>query len=148
MWGTYLLSIFIKTSLKTCIFSLIVFLSNAYCQLKFSLARWAEITSAFLWSQTILQCGGGRGILQLIFPYMISWWQLLQTEFSMPESTNMLGFDVKIRSMQENKLFVKWVGLSIIWLQPAVDVMVSSSSPILSLISKEYHFEIFCWNLL
>ena len=32
----------------------------------------------------------------------------------MPESTNMLGFDVKIRSMQENELFVKWVGFSII----------------------------------
>ena len=32
----------------------------------------------------------------------------------MPESTNMLGFDVKIRSMQEEGLFVKWVGLSII----------------------------------
>ena len=34
----------------------------------------------------------------------------------MPESANMLGFDVKIRSTQEDELFVKWVGLSIIWL--------------------------------
>ena len=47
---------------------------------------------------------------------MISWWQLLERDFSMPESTNMLGLDVKIRSMQEDELFVKWVGLSIIWL--------------------------------
>ena len=35
-------------------------------------------------------------------------------DFSIPESTNMLGLDVKIRSMQEDELFVKWVGLSII----------------------------------
>ena len=61
----------------------------------------------------------------------------------MPEYTNMLGFDVKIRSMQEDELFVKWVGLSIIWLKPTVDVMVSSSFPILSLVSKVYHFEHF-----
>ena len=32
----------------------------------------------------------------------------------MPESTIMLGLDVKIRSMKEDGLFVKWVGLSII----------------------------------
>ena len=32
----------------------------------------------------------------------------------MSESTNMLGLDVKLRSMQEDELFVKWVGLSII----------------------------------
>ena len=32
----------------------------------------------------------------------------------MPESTIMLGLDVKIRSMEEDRLFVKWVGLSII----------------------------------
>ena len=32
----------------------------------------------------------------------------------MPESTIMLGLDVKIRSMQVEELFVKWVGLSII----------------------------------
>ena len=50
----------------------------------------------------------------------------------MPESTNMLGLDVKIRSLQEDELFVKWVGLS---------TMVSSSCPILSLVSKEYYFE-------
>ena len=32
----------------------------------------------------------------------------------MPESTNMLGLDVKLRSMQEDELLVKWVGSSII----------------------------------
>ena len=32
----------------------------------------------------------------------------------MPESTIMRGLDVKIRSMQVEELFVKWVGLSII----------------------------------
>ena len=32
----------------------------------------------------------------------------------MTESTIMLGLDVKIRSMEEDELFVKWVGLSII----------------------------------
>ena len=32
----------------------------------------------------------------------------------MPESTIMLGLDVKIRSMQEVELFVKWAGLSVI----------------------------------
>ena len=74
---------------------------------------------------------------------MITWWQLLQRDFPMTESTIMLGLDVKIRSMEEDELFVKWVGLSIIWLWPAVDVMVSSSFPILSLVSKEYYFEHF-----
>ena len=63
-----------------------------------------------------MKCGGGGGTLKLIFSYMISWWQLLEWDFSMPESTNVLGFDVKIRSMQEHELFGKWVGLSIIWL--------------------------------
>ena len=33
--------------------------------------------------------------------------------------------------------FVKWVGLSVIWVYPTVNVMVSSSLPILSLGSKE-----------
>ena len=47
---------------------------------------------------------------------MISWWQILERDFSVPESTNMLGLDVKIRSMQEDELFLKWVGLSITWL--------------------------------
>ena len=50
---------------------------------------------------------------------MISWWQILEGDFSVPfqwQSTNMLGLDVKIRSMQEDELFLKWVGLSIIWL--------------------------------
>ena len=74
---------------------------------------------------------------------MMSWWQLLKRDFSMPESTIMLGLDVKIRSMQVEELFVKWVGLSIIWLKPAVDVIVSSSFPILSLVSKKYHFQHF-----
>ena len=32
----------------------------------------------------------------------------------MPESTIMLGLDGKIKSMQEDELFIKWVGLSII----------------------------------
>ena len=32
----------------------------------------------------------------------------------MPESTIMLKLDVKVRSMEEDELFVKWVGLSII----------------------------------
>ena len=32
----------------------------------------------------------------------------------MPESTIILGLDIKIRSMQEDELFVKWAGLSII----------------------------------
>ena len=32
----------------------------------------------------------------------------------MPESTTMLKLDVKVRSMEEDELFVKWVGLSII----------------------------------
>ena len=47
---------------------------------------------------------------------MISWWKLVERDFSMPESTNMLGFDVKIRSLEEDELFLKCVGLSIIWL--------------------------------
>ena len=35
-------------------------------------------------------------------------------DFSIPESANMLlGFDVKIRSMQEDELFIKGVGLPI-----------------------------------
>ena len=43
----------------------------------------------------------------------------------------MLGLDVNIRSMEKDGRFVKWVGLSIIWLC-LVDVMISSSFPILS----------------
>ena len=45
---------------------------------------------------------------------MISWWQPLERDLSMPEFTNILGLDAKIRSMQEDKLLEKWVGLSII----------------------------------
>ena len=37
-----------------------------------------------------------------------------ERDFSMPESTIMLGLDIKTRSMQEDQLFLKWVGLSII----------------------------------
>ena len=74
---------------------------------------------------------------------MISWWKLLQGEFSMSESTIMLGWDVKIGSVQENELFVKWLGLSINSPYPAVDVMASSFFPILSLVLKKYHFKNF-----
>ena len=87
-----LLSIFFNTSIRTCTFSLMVLLSNAYCG-----EEW------------------GWGTLKLIFSYMISWWQLLQKDFSVPQSTIMLGLDVKIRSMQKDEWFVKWVGLLIIW---------------------------------
>ena len=73
---------------------------------------------------------------------MISWWQLLQWDFSMPESTIVLGLDVKISSMQKNECFVKCVSLSIIRVYPAVDVIISSSFPVLPLVSK-YQFNQF-----
>ena len=38
---------------------------------------------------------------------MISWLQLLQRDFSMPESTITLRLDVKTRSLQEGEWFVK-----------------------------------------
>ena len=54
------------------------------------------------------------------------------------------GLDVKIRSMQEDKWFVKLVDLLVIWVyRNRYQVMISSSSPILSLVSEEYHFEHF-----
>ena len=45
--------------------------------------------------------------------------------------------------MQENELFLKWLGLSIISPCPAVDVMTSSFFQILSLVLKKYHFKHF-----
>ena len=38
----------------------------------------------------------------------------LEGDFSISESAIMLGLEVKIRSMQEKELFLKWVGLSIV----------------------------------
>ena len=76
----------------------------------------------------------------------LSWWQLLQRDFLMPDSTIMLRLNVEIRPMQEGERCVKWLGLPIIWMYPAVDVMVLSFSPVLSPVSKEYHFEHFPLN--
>ena len=60
----------------------------------------------------------------------------------MPESTIVLGLDIKISSMQKNECFVKCVSLSIIRVYPAVDVIISSSFPVLPLVSK-YRFNQF-----
>ena len=85
-------------------------------------------------------------MLKFIFPYVISWWQLLQRDLLMSDSTIMLGLNVEIWPMREGEWFVKWLGLSIIWMYPAVDVMLSGFFPVLSTVSKEHHFEHFPLN--
>ena len=52
-------------------------------------------------------------------------------------------FEAKVKSMENDETFVKWVGLLIIWLEPAVDMIFSNTIPVLMFLSVEHHFQYF-----
>ena len=142
MWVTKLLSTLIKTSLRTWTVSLMVLPSNVDFQLKFpcnvSILAIPNSPGVWWWKRD-------SKVTFSIYDIMMT---ATKERFFNAWITIMLGLDVKIRSMQEDEWFVKWVCLSIMWVYPTVDVMVSSFFPTLSLVSKEYHFEISSnyWN--
>ena len=114
MWRTKLLRIFIKTLLKAYNFiNSFSFKCMLPIKLFYSILNRNSISILVpKQSGNVVEKRDSK-VNFSIYDVMVT-----ETDFSMPESTNILGFDVKIRSMQEVELFVKCVGLSIIWLYP------------------------------
>ena len=62
-------------------------------------------------------------------------------EWSIPYSITNSGLLQNIRSMQDDPPLKKWVGLSINWEYPAVDVKASNSLPTLVVMSPDHQLE-------
>ena len=104
---------------------------------------------SFLFSQIVREYGGVREKIKLIFPNMISWWQLLQRGIF----DAWIHWYARISLKNAGRWMVckmgRFVNNSMIWVYPAVNVMVSTSLRALSLVSnqKKTTLNIFHWNL-
>ena len=82
-----------------------------------------------------LQCqisrslGGGLWILKLSLAYIIWWWHFRCKDELTPDSITRLGWETKIKSMQEDDASNMWVGSLISSCMPNCDVMPSVIVP-------------------
>ena len=68
------------------------------------------------------------------------WWHFSKSDISLRKLLIKLGFDVKIRSIQDKESLVKCVGWLISWLYPAVRVMMFILCPSRFCLSNFHHF--------
>ena len=80
------------------------------------------------------------GILKSILPYTMLWWHFSKSDISTPDLLINLGFDVKMRSIQDKESLVTCVGWLISWLYPAARVMMFISRPSILSLSNFHHF--------
>ena len=80
------------------------------------------------------------GIFKSISPYTMLWWHFSKSDISTPELLIKLGYDVKMRSIQDKESLVVYVGWLISWLYPAAGVMIFISRPSIFSLSNLHHF--------
>ena len=100
---------------QTC--SLILLPSNDLPQSEIKVDKLIDGISAFL-SKIKHSYKGGYSTFKLILMNIIWWWHLGYKDGWSPYSVNMLGWFVKIRSLQKDKFGRKCVGSEITWLRP------------------------------
>ena len=123
--------------------SFILRLLNTLCQLNWWTALL--ISSVFPcpeWHISRSQ-GDGKLIFKLNFEYTIWWWQFGCKDGWTPESTTKFGYDVKMRSIQDEEFSKTCVGSFMIWWSPNCEVRNSIFAPsqvVLSLIYQLLDF--------
>ena len=123
--GIKLYNMFLIVLLNKWTMSLTFIFWNDFCHWKPLIALLIWSTFAFLKCQTSRSYGGGKTTLRLNLANTIWWWQFWCKEDWTPDSTTKLGWEAKIKSMQEDLSPVIWVGSWISCSSPNQDVIPS-----------------------